>query len=258
MLKRIIICFLLSFAMIMVFSCSSNSQNNNAETKAAENNNAETKAAEKGNGSFVTAAKKSNSTSTSNSNSSSDASISASDIEIISSRIYEKERWNSTFCVIVLKNNGSVSADVTISSVAYDANDNVIGAGNESVKSLGANCITALEIPFRDTVGVEKCDSKIDVKSTKTDKSILQDLKLEVNALDKKVIVSCTNEGEKTGSFIKCFIVYLDKDGNIVNTDSVYLIDDENEIKPGDTITKQQTANDDYDSVEAYLQGKAK
>lgn len=258
MLKKVIICLSLCLAVTVVSACSSNSQNNNIDTKAVENNNLESKAVEKNNGSFVTSAKKSNSTNSSNSNNSSNASISSSDIEILSSRIYERENWNSTFCVIVLKNNGSVSADVTISSVAYDANDNVIGAGNETIRSLGVNCITALEIPFRDTVGVDKCDSKIDVKATKSDKSILQDLKLDVNALDKKVILTCTNEGEKTGSFIKCFVVYLDKDGNIVKTDSIYLTDDENEIKPGDTITKQQTTYDDYDSVEAYLQGKAK
>lgn len=258
MLKKVIMCLSLCIAITVVSACSSNSQNNNIETKAVENSNTELKVVEKNNGSFVTSAKKSSSTSSSNSNNSSDASISSSDIEILSSRIYEKERVNCTYCVIVLKNNGSVSADVTISSVAYDANDNVIGAGNETVRSLGVNCITALEIPFRDTVGVDKCDSKIDVKATKSDKSILQDLKLDVNALDKKVILTCTNEGELTGSFIKCFVVYLDKDGNIINTDSIYLTDDENEIKPGNTITKQQTTYDDYDSVEAYLQGKAK
>lgn len=64
-----------------------------------------------------------------------------------------------------------------------------------------------------------------------------------------------TNNGEDAAVFVKGYALFF-KDGKLVDYEDTYFTDDNSEIKPKDTISKQMTVYDEFDTIEFYLDGR--
>ncbi len=69
-----------------------------------------------------------------------------------------------------------------------------------------------------------------------------------------KEIISVTNNGVKPAQFIEGTILFF-RDGEVVYWNSAVFIDDDYEIKPGDTITKELDSFEKYDAFKLCFTG---
>ena len=51
--------------------------------------------------------------------------------------------------------------------------------------------------------------------------------------------------------------LFFDADNNLIYVDSGYIVDDDSEIKPGDTISGQINCSAAFDHIEMFLTGRA-
>ena len=82
----------------------------------------------------------------------------------------------------------------------------------------------------------------------------------QTGELQSSVSVEVTNNGEipsfHTNALVLCY-----KEGKLVNDILLYFLDDDGELKPGETMTKDDVINAyekrDFDDIEIYLSGES-
>lgn len=84
---------------------------------------------------------------------------------------------------------------------------------------------------------------------------MIQDLEYTENDIDGGAVFQVTNNGSEPAEFVEGYALFF-KDGEIVSYEETYLTDDDSEIKPGATISKQFTSYEDFDNIEFYLTGR--
>lgn len=81
---------------------------------------------------------------------------------------------------------------------------------------------------------------------------VVQNLTHEESRTGKKVIVSCTNRGSVTADSVECTALFF-RDGKLIGRDFAYFTDNDSELKPGRTITKEMSCYEQYDDVKLYF-----
>jgi hypothetical protein len=66
------------------------------------------------------------------------------------------------------------------------------------------------------------------------------------------------NNGDKVGSYVTAYVVFIDESGNVVGVEDENIIDSDGEIKPGATLTQNFNCEQEFDHVEVYFKGKSK
>ncbi len=156
---------------------------------------------------------------------------------------------------MVIKNNSSETVDVSSSSIAYDAAGNVLGAEDASLYALGAGCTSVMYEAFEIDGDVDKYDTSITSSSSGYYKSVIQDLTYTQSDISNGAVFQVTNNGSDAAEFVKGYALFI-KDGNLVAFDDKYFTDDDYEIKPGVTITKQFDTTKEFDNIQFYLEGR--
>ena len=86
--------------------------------------------------------------------------------------------------------------------------------------------------------------------------SVQSNIKYDVSIADKKAILSLTNTGEIAACFVRYTILFMDGE-RVVDYVKGFAMDEENELKPGKTITKEGKSSEAFDSVKVYYTGQA-
>lgn len=156
---------------------------------------------------------------------------------------------------MVIKNNSNETLDISTSGIAYDADDNILGAADSSLDALGAGCTSVVYEAYEVEGMVDHYESTLSAAPARYYKSVIQDLSYEQTEIAKGAVFQVTNNGSDAAEFVEGYVLFI-KDGNIVGFDSTYFTDDDSELKPGATITKQLDAFESYDLIEFYLTGR--
>lgn len=159
--------------------------------------------------------------------------------------------WNYSFFEI--KNNSEYNIEITVNVKYYNSADELIGAKNSSVSAVGSGqTILMYFMPDEDFVRTEY---DISVDEDDWFESAVSDLSYEVVTAKDKEIVSVTNNGEEPADFVQVSMLFF-KNGKVVDFGWTYCVDDDSEIKPGKTITKEIYVYEAYDSYKVYLEGR--
>jgi len=180
--------------------------------------------------------------------------ISDADFDIVE---HKYESLFATSDYLVITNNSDYAVEVNGTATALDVNGTTIGADDSELHVIGPKETSIFNFYFSDVKDVDKVDCKLSYRASNYT-NIINDLAKDYSVSQKNVIVNVTNNGSKTGEFVEATVLFFDGNNNLVNTDTTYITDEDSEIKPGATITKQATSYDDFDHVEVYLEGRAK
>ncbi len=183
------------------------------------------------------------------------ANVSDSDFAI-DEYLYES-KFGTTYYFLVVKNNSSETVEVAGNGTAYDAGGNSIGAANCSIDVLGPGETSIGYFYFNDVSGVDKVEYQMQYSQESTYSPVIKNLDVQQTLNDKNVIVSVTNNGDYAAQFVEAHALFFDANNNVIGTDSTYVTDDDSEIKPGATISKQLSATKGYDHAEVYFTGRA-
>ena len=156
---------------------------------------------------------------------------------------------------MVVKNNSNKTVDISTSSLAYDKNGKIISSTDSSFYALGAGCTSMFYEAFETAEKIEYYNMSMNVVPSKYYKSVIQDLSFVQNDIDSGAIFQVTNNGTDTAEFVEGYALFF-LNGELVDYDSAYFIDNNLEIKPQKTISKQLNSYEDFDSIEFYLTGR--
>lgn len=177
------------------------------------------------------------------------------DIEVIADYTYSDEIGLYTYRFIIIKNNSSATVDVSTSTLAYSSDGSMLAADDSECDAVGAGCTSIIQENFETDSDIDHYDTSFSVRNDGYYESVLQDLSYVQNDVDDGAIFQVTNNGEEPAEFVEGYALFFLGD-ELVYRDSQYFTNDDSEIKPGETISKQMTSYNDFDRIEFYLTGR--
>ena len=156
---------------------------------------------------------------------------------------------------MIVKNNSYETVDISTSSLAYDINGTMVSAANGEFNALGAGCVSVFYEAFDTDKNIDHYETEMNIKKSKYYKSVIQDLSYVKNDINGGAIFQVTNNGSEAAEFVEGFALFF-LNGKLVDFDTAYFTDDDFEIKPGKTISKQITSRSDFDTIEFYFTGR--
>ena len=180
--------------------------------------------------------------------------VDSSDIEVLKEYTYSDGFWY-TYHFVVIKNNSNKDVAISTSTLAYKSDDSLISTANGSVDIIGAGATTIYYEGFETEEEIAYYETEMTIDENPYYDCPMSDLTYAKTDIKEGAIFQVTNNGTKSVEFVEGFALFF-KDGKVVSWESQYFTDDDYEIKPGKTISKQYSSYTEFDSVEFYLAGR--
>ena len=156
---------------------------------------------------------------------------------------------------MVVKNNSNETVDISTSSLAYSKDGTLLGANDTSFNALGAGCTSVMYEAFEIEAEIDHYETELKASPSKYYDSVIQDLEYVQNDIDGGAVFQVTNTGDQAAEFVEGYALFFLGD-ELVGYENTYFTDDDSEIKPGETISKQMTSYEHFDRIEFYLTGR--
>lgn len=159
--------------------------------------------------------------------------------------------WHYAF--IEITNNSEYDLEISANLKYRNADGNLIGADSCSENAIqSGSTVLFYTMPDEDFATIE-----YELSASEEDwyECVLNDLSYESVTASEKEIVTITNNGTKPAEFVECSMLFFMGD-QVVGFDWTYFTDDDSEIKPGRSITKELNCYEDYDSYMIYFTGR--
>ena len=168
---------------------------------------------------------------------------------------YVNKGWG-TYYFMEVTNNSDVTISVETNIIAKDGDGKTIGAESNSEDAIAPGYSVCLFNIF-DSEDIDSYEYTISAKEERYYESVQQDLSYEVSDTGKGVVITCTNNGDKSAQFVEGTVIFFSGE-DAVGYDSSYFTDDDSELKPGSTLAKQFDYYGDvsYDSYKVYFTGR--
>lgn len=160
-----------------------------------------------------------------------------------------------TLYFLIVKNNSEETVEINVNAIAKDSDGNTIGATDSSERAVASGQEVCLCNYFDSVKDADSFEYTMSVKKDVLYESAMDDISVEESKTDKKVILTCTNNGENPVEFVEAYALFF-KDGKLVNYDSNYIDDNDSEIKPGSTISGELCCDSGYDDVKIFVSGR--
>ncbi len=176
------------------------------------------------------------------------------DIEIIKEyTLPDSIGWYTRHYMIV-KNNTDKTVDVKSNSMAYGADNALLGYADASLDALGAGCISILYEAFETDSTISRYETDISFTESHNE-SVIQNLSYDQQDVNGGAVFTVTNNGNISAEFVQGYALFF-KDGELVSCDSTYFTNDNSELEPGESIRNQLKSYTDFDMIDFYMTGK--
>ena len=170
---------------------------------------------------------------------------------------YSCIKYGTTYYYLVVKNNSEYTVKIDSSAIAKDSSGNVVGASDlDGIDALGPGEETIGVFYFSKVVGIDHLDYQLNYSLSTYYSPVIGNLSAQVHINDKNVIVQATNNGEYPAQFVRAYVLFFDKNGNVVDEKNTYLTDSASEIKPGATQSGQFDTREAFDHIGVFFQGR--
>ena len=170
---------------------------------------------------------------------------------------YYDNRWAS-YCYVVVKNNTDIAMEVSGNALAKNSDGSIVGAANYSgIDVLGPNETSIGYFFFMDVNDIGNVEYSITPSECRYWRPVVGNLSVETVIAGNNIVVTVTNNGDYAAEFVRVHALFLDENGNVVDTADTYAVDNESEIKPNASIYCQLHSYESFDTVEVYLTGRA-
>ncbi|MBQ9867473.1 MAG: hypothetical protein IJM34_10670 [Lachnospiraceae bacterium] len=154
---------------------------------------------------------------------------------------------------LIITNNSSKTVGIDINMTAYNADNSVIGAGSSSIDVIAPGEVSIASVYFDFVKGIDHTEYSLSFDTSPYYKSGLEDLEIVQHVNDKNVVVTVTNNGKEASKFVQGYALFFDAEGNVIGSDTGYIVDGDSELKPGATLSKQFDAYKAFDSAKVYF-----
>lgn len=161
-----------------------------------------------------------------------------------------------TMYFLVVKNNSPYTLRLTSNAVAKDSEGKAIGAADADEYAVESGFSACLLHYFGGVKDAETIEYSLKAKEDSVYAPVLSDLQYDISQTDKKAIITVSNTGNEAAKFVEVHGLFF-KEGKFVYSSSTYCVDDDSELKPGDSISKDLDCyGSDFDTVEIYFSGR--
>ena len=158
-----------------------------------------------------------------------------------------------TWYLMEITNTSTVTVSVSTNVIGKDSEGNIVGADSGEDHAIEGGYTVCVPHGFSD-VEVTDVEYTLNVKEETFYKPVLSDLSYEVYESDKKVIITCTNNGDSAAEFVTGTVLFF-LEGELVKEESHYFVDGDMELKPNSSLSKEFTCRTGYDEIKVYFSG---
>lgn len=159
------------------------------------------------------------------------------------------------FIVFVVTNKSDTDCGLSVIVNFYDKDKNIVDCQDEEIEAVGAGETACVAVYANEKFDSYTYDFVAEELTAYT--PIAKDLKLTAKEIDPKIEYSVTNNSDKTACFTEVCTLFF-KGNEIYDFDKSYVGDDNSEIAPGKTETKEVFNSNGTDRYEYYLNSYAK
>ena len=155
------------------------------------------------------------------------------------------------YLALEIKNTSQFTVDISARATFYDGANSKIGAdsGSESCVPAGHTVL----IVMNNDKNFARSEYAVSVSETKYYAPTSQNIAVESNKTENKLVVSLKNNGTTAARFAQVTALFF-KNGQPVDYDYTYCVDDDTELKPGAIIdSEMSTYGLEYDSCKLFV-----
>ena len=184
--------------------------------------------------------------------------VSSDKIEIVKEYTVKTNEYSSyTYHIMVVKNNNETQASISSNSKALDSSGNTLGIESARIEVLGPGASTVLIEPFDSIDGVNSYETKLEASSSNYYNEVDSSISMDLDSTSEKVFVTLTNNSEKSALFVEGYVLFFDESGNCIDYESKYIVDNDSEIKAGESISEEFKCNNTFTNAEVYFTGRS-
>lgn len=176
----------------------------------------------------------------------------SSQIEVTGEYFFTNSIDDTYYCLVV-KNNSSSDADISVNVLAKDESGSSAGAESASIEAVAPGkevCLTC----YLSSTKASSFEYDLTASTAKYYTSAYTDLNFEFTDTGKSVVIECENSGTETANSVEATALFL-KDDKMVYYGSTYLVDNDFELKAGKSIAEDIECYEEYDSVKVFVHG---
>ena len=167
----------------------------------------------------------------------------------------EATPFDTTYYVAV-KSSASVPVGIRANAIAYDADNNVLGAANALIDVLAPGEETVTVFTFYFVTGCDHIRYRLFFDERPRVRSAISDMETRISYSGEDINVTVTNTGEKPIRYANLTALFTDETGAVVSMQMFSCADDEGELKPGVSVTRKITPDVNFESLELYVSGQ--
>lgn len=165
-----------------------------------------------------------------------------------------KNSIGTCYTVLVLTNNSANNLEISVDISFKDGDGNLIGAKSSSEKAVPSG--VSIAMGFSSDSMPSSYTYDVSVKEDRYYIGVTDNITHDVSIADKKAIVTATNNGNASASFLEATALFF-KGDELVNHGTAYCTDSDSELKAGKTVNKEISCYPSFDRVEVYFTGRA-
>ena len=176
----------------------------------------------------------------------------SSQIEVTGEYFFTNSIDDTYYCLVV-KNNSSSDADISVNVLAKNESGSSSGAGSASVEAVAPGkevCLTC----YLSSTKASSFEYDLTASTAEYYTSADTDLAFQFTDTGKSVVIECKNTGTETANSVEAIALFL-KDDKMVYYGSTYLMDNDFELKSGKSIAEDIECYEEYDSVKVFVHG---
>lgn len=161
------------------------------------------------------------------------------------------------YTILTVTNNSDKVVKFEANFMAKDDLGNDIGATTADNKAIAPGQTACIWSTIDYTPDISSFDYTLTVDEDTENRSIYDDVLLEYNSVDDKVLITATNNGTDTAYYVWAQVLFF-KDGQLVNFSEPMFTDDDSELKAGATSTQEAVCYSEggFDNVKVFVSGR--
>lgn len=161
------------------------------------------------------------------------------------------------YYVMYITNNSDKVVSIELNVTAMDSADKMVGSSGGNTAAVSPGQTAGIWTTFDEWDKISSFKYTMSVSEEKNYSPVYSDLAIDYNVTDNGIVATITNNGDSSADFVWMDVVYL-KDGKMVNFNELSFMDDNQELKPGITLSQEGTCYSDtgFDDVVIAINGR--
>jgi len=176
--------------------------------------------------------------------------------EIAQALVIHEHHYSSSlspWVFLIINNTSEFALDISGALETFDTNGKILSHNDSSVEAVAPGTETILTFLLDEKYASTKYE--ISVSETEYYGPVVQNLTYTSSPAKNKEIVTVTNNGGIAAQFVEGTALFI-KNDVIVDYNTAYFTDDDYEIKPGKSITKEVSCYEAYDTMIIVFTGR--